>query len=227
MQLTFFDTSNDVQFRKPTLQIVNPQSTISKIPGLQYFTDFISKDEHRVLWQAINKETWLTDIKRRVQHYGWKYDYKARSIDYSMYLGELPFWVQPIAERLYQLNYLSKLPDQLIINEYQPGQGITNHVDCEPCFGEIIISVSLGSACIMDLINLKSKEKIELMLEPRSLVIISGEARHNWTHGIAARKTDIYNGIKTERGMRISLTFRNVIIKAPASAFPSSCLVPK
>ncbi len=81
---------------------------------MQYIQEFISKDEHRELWQAINQETWLTDLRRRVQRYGWKYDYKARSIDYSMYLGELPPWVKPFAKRLHQSNYLSKLPDQLI-----------------------------------------------------------------------------------------------------------------
>jgi alkylated DNA repair dioxygenase AlkB len=142
----------------------------------------------------------------------WKYDYKARSIDYTMFLGELPKWVKPFAERLFQSGYLPMVPDQLIINEYQPGQGIANHVDCEPCFGETIISVSLGSNCVMDFINLKTKEKLEVMLEPRSLVVISGEARHNWTHGIAARKADNFNGIKVERQLRISMTFRNVIL---------------
>jgi len=28
-----------------------------------------------------------------VQHYGYRYDYKARTIDHSMRLGELPQWV--------------------------------------------------------------------------------------------------------------------------------------
>jgi alkylated DNA repair dioxygenase AlkB len=183
-----------------------------EIKGMKYIQDFITIEEEQYLVSAINKEPWLTDLKRRVQHYGWKYDYKARSIDYSMYLGELPIWVQPFAERLFQIGYLPKIPDQLIINEYLPGQGIANHVDCEPCFGETIISLSLCSACVMDFINLKTKEKIEIMLEPKSLVIISGEARHGWTHGIAARKVDNHNGIKTERQLRISLTFRNVIL---------------
>lgn len=213
MQLNIFETSNDQQIRATSNSApINSQSNLLKISGLQYVMDFISKEEHQELWQAINKETWLTDLKRRVQHYGWRYDYKARSIDYAMFLGELPPWAKPFADRLHQSNYLSKVPDQLIINEYQPGQGIANHIDCEPCFGETIISVSLGSSCVMDFIDFKTKEKIEVMLEPRSLVIISGEARHNWTHGIAARKMDNYNGIKTERKLRISMTFRNVIL---------------
>jgi alkylated DNA repair dioxygenase AlkB len=213
MQLNFFDTSKSHQIRTiSNFQNPNPSSALLKIPGLKYVPQFISNEEHNELLQAINKEKWLTDLKRRVQHYGWKYDYKARSIDYSMYLGELPNWAKSIAERLHQLSYISKIPDQLIINEYQPGQGIANHVDCEPCFGETIISVSLGSACVMDFINIKSKEKIEIMLEPRSLVIITGEARHDWSHGIASRKTDEFNGVKKERQVRVSLTFRNVIL---------------
>lgn len=214
MQLNIFDTNSTQPIRNPNRQELNSAHTIAKISGLKYITNFISKDEHQELWQAINREPWLTDLKRRVQHYGWKYDYKARSIDYSMFLGKLPSWVKSYGDRLFQSGYLLNVPDQLIINEYQPGQGIANHVDCEPCFGETIISVSLGSNCVMDFINLRTKEKIEVMLEPRSLVIISGEARHNWTHGIAARKTDYFNGIKSERQLRISMTFRNVVINS-------------
>jgi alkylated DNA repair dioxygenase AlkB len=212
MQLNIFDTSNTQSIINSNIQAINSASVIAKITGLKYVPNFISKDEHTELWQAINREPWLNDLKRRVQHYGWRYDYKARSIDYSMFLGELPMWAKTLADRLQQSNYLSKVPDQLIINEYQPGQGIANHVDCEPCFGETIISVSLGSPCVMDFINLKSKEKIKVMLEPRSLVVISNEARHNWTHGIATRKTDNFNGNKTERQLRISMTFRNVTV---------------
>jgi alkylated DNA repair dioxygenase AlkB len=214
MQLNIFDTNIIQPIRNANSQILNSAATIAKVSGLKYIPEFITKEEHEQLWRAINSETWLTDLKRRVQHYGWKYDYKARSIDYSMYLGELPNWAQHFGDRLFQAGHLSKIPDQLIINEYQPGQGIANHVDCEPCFGETIISVSLGSNCVMDFINLKTKEKLEVMLEPRSLVVISGEARHKWTHGIAARKTDNFNGVKFERRLRISMTFRNVILNA-------------
>lgn len=200
-----FDTAN-------AFQQSNQESSIVKIPGLKYIPDFLSQKEHSDLWLATNKEVWITDIKRRVQHYGWKYDYKLRSIDYSMYLGEFPDWVKSVALRLVQKRYMSKMPDQLIINEYLPGQGIANHVDCEPCFEDTIVSISLGTNCIMDLINLKTKEKIEILLEPKSLVIISGEARYNWTHGIAARRADNINGTKFERKLRISMTFRNVIL---------------
>ncbi len=186
---------------------------IVAINGLTYIPNFIDKLEVKSFVDAINSEKWLSDIKRRVQHYGYKYDYKARSIDYSMFIGQLPHWAMTMAKRLFDEKYINELPDQLIINEYEPGQGIANHVDCEPCFGDTVISISLGSSCVMDFVNVKTKQKIEIMLESGSLVVLSGDARHKWTHGIAQRKTDNFNGIKTDRKLRISMTFRKVTLK--------------
>lgn len=186
---------------------------ISRIQGLAYIPNFIDKLEVKNFIASINAESWLSDIKRRVQHYGYKYDYKARSIDYSMFLGQLPDWALPMAQKLCDEKYIDTVPDQLIINEYKPGQGIANHIDCEPCFGGTVISISLGSSCVMDFINVQTKQKIQVMLESGSLVVLTGEARHKWTHGIAQRKTDNFNGIKTNRQLRISMTFRKVILK--------------
>lgn len=49
-----------------------------QIEGLTYIPNYITKDE---LWSVIYQQSWLTDIKRRTQHYGYKYDYKARKTD--------------------------------------------------------------------------------------------------------------------------------------------------
>lgn len=185
---------------------------ISNVTGLTYVPNFLSKEEEISLIESIMSEKWLTDIKRRVQHYGYKYDYKSRSIDYSMFIGPLPSWALLYANKLQQEKHIDKVPDQLIVNEYLPGQGIANHTDCEPCFDETIISISLGSNCIMDFINLKTKQKVQVLLKRRSLVILNGDARYKWSHGIPKRKTDEFNGRRFERGTRISMTFRKVII---------------
>lgn len=198
---------------KLTISPMQVDNYAFKIPGLLYVPNFITKEEESLLINVINSQSWLADIKRRVQHYGYKYDYKARTINYSMFLGPLPIWAMAIAKRLLQEGYISQEPDQLIINEYLPGQGIANHVDCEPCFGDSVISISLASNCVMDFVNINTRQKIELMLETRSLVVISNEARYKWTHGITQRKSDFYNGVKYGRKIRISMTFRKVIIK--------------
>ncbi len=209
-------------FSQPADNTVNSESTLVQndvgcISGLQYIPNFIDSKEESGLVEAVQNEHWLADIRRRVQHYGYKYDYKARAIDYSMYLGPLPSWTNSICRRLVERNYLQQSPDQMIVNEYLPGQGIANHVDCEPCFGETIISISLCSSCMMDFVNVRSKKKIEVFLQPRSLVVINGDARHLWSHGIPARKSDFFNDTRFERQTRISITFRNVILKRRVS----------
>jgi hypothetical protein len=37
---------------------------------------------------------------------------------------------------------------------------------------------------------------------------MDGEARYLWTHGIAPRRKDAWNGASFKRGHRVSVTFR-------------------
>lgn len=182
------------------------------IPGLIYVANYLSPREQTQFLNTIDQQIWLTDLKRRVQHYGYRYDYKTRSIDPAMYLGALPAWIAPLAERLYADTYIAVVPDQVIINEYQPGQGIADHVDCLPCFGDTILSITLGSACVMNYTHIRTKTVVPVLLEPGSLIVMDGEARTLWKHGIPARKTDEYGGWTIVRKRRVSMTFREVIL---------------
>ena len=53
-------------------------------------------------------------------------------------------------------------------------------------------------------------ETTDLYLEPRSLVIMTGEVRYNWLHSIATRRLDRVNGLLKFRHRRVSLTFRKL-----------------
>jgi hypothetical protein len=57
------------------------------IKGLYICENIITEDEEHNLLCEINKKIWLTDLSRRVQHYGYKYDYKKRKIDKNDYVG--------------------------------------------------------------------------------------------------------------------------------------------
>jgi alkylated DNA repair dioxygenase AlkB len=179
------------------------------VRGLVYLEQLLSVDAQRHIIAEVDALPWQTDLKRRVQHCGYKYDYKARAVDPSMYVGPLPLFAVEVAQQLRQHNLIVDLPDQLIVNEYQPGQGITAHVDCVPCFKDRIVTVSLGSACEMDFMNLTTRETLHAWLKSGSALLLSGEARYDWTHEIKGRKTD--RGIRRDR--RVSLTFRNVILQ--------------
>src|SRR5690349_21415561 len=99
------------------------------VPGLTYVAGYVTEPDEAALLAAVDAEPWLATLKRRVQHYGYRYDYKARTVDPAMFLGPLPGWAQPLAARLVADGHMRSAPDQLIVNEYQPGQGITAHVD--------------------------------------------------------------------------------------------------
>src|SRR5262245_12920410 len=111
-----------------------------------------------------------------------------------MYLGPPPARVQSITADPRNRSVMRRLPYPLIVTEYEPGQGIARLVDCLPCFDETIGSLTLGSACVMEFTRIKSREKIPLFLGPRSLVVLSGEARYDWRHAIPGRKSDEHDG---------------------------------
>lgn len=181
------------------------------IAGLSYIPHYIDESTEAILLKIIDSQPRMNDLKRRVQHYGWRYDYKARNVTSDLRIGALPDWLQRYAVRLQQGGLFTEMPDQVIINEYLPGQGISAHIDCVPCFAETIASLSLESPCVMEFTHSNTGEKSSLLLEPRSLLVLSGDARYVWQHAIAGRKTDRYQGQTISRTRRISLTFRKVI----------------
>ncbi len=183
-----------------------------RISGIVYISDFIDENTEAELIKTIDEQPWKHDLKRQVQHYGYAYDYKARGVTVDSKLGDIPQWLQVYCEKLKDYRFFEQTPDQVIVNEYQIGQGISAHIDCIPCFGKTIAIISLGSPCIMDFTNSKTGGKVPVLLEQRSLATLSGDARYIWQHAIAQRKTDKYNSEIIQRKRRVSLTFRNVII---------------
>jgi len=183
------------------------------VPGLKYVAGYVTGPDEAALLAAVDAEPWRGDLKRRVQHYGYRYDYTARTVDASMYLGPLPAWAQPLAARLVADGHMAAEPDQLIVNEYEPGQGISAHVDSVPCFGPAVCSVTLGSQCVMELSPVEGGEAEALLLERGSLLVLAGDARYKWRHGIRGRKTDTVGDQELSRGRRVSLTFRTVIVE--------------
>lgn len=50
-----------------------------------------------------------------------------------MDLGSLPAWAAEIAGNLHRMGLFDRSQDQVIVNEYNPVQGIGAHIDCKPC----------------------------------------------------------------------------------------------
>ncbi|KAF7297149.1 hypothetical protein MIND_00947900 [Mycena indigotica] len=106
---------------------------------------------------------------------------------------------------------------QAIVNLYNPGEGISSHVDLLGRYADGIVGVSLGSACVMHFTRTSStmgeEQTADVFLPERSVIVLSGEARYKWAHGIERRFEDVVNGenasvVSVPRGLRISVTFR-------------------
>ena len=191
---------------------VNP---IECVNGLYYLKDFLSPLEQEDCVKRVDaaNDQWLNDLSRRVQHYGWRYDYKARAITPDMHIGVLPDWLEAIAQKLYHevelpngIKLFNKPPEQVIINEYEAGQGIAMHIDHRG-FGPTICTISLIENWEMDF-RLRKNDKQPALLETGSCVFLTEESRYDWQHGIAPLKKERVS--KIPRGRRISLTFRTV-----------------
>jgi alkylated DNA repair dioxygenase AlkB len=135
-------------------------------------------------------------------------DYRNGILVASTYIGSLPDWADNIAKRLHSDRLIASVPDQVTVNEYLPGQGVSSHVDCTACFGDTIITLSLGSSCVMDFTHPQTQQKASVLLLPGSVLASQKAARYLWKHGIAAREVDTYKGKEFVRTRRISVTFR-------------------
>ncbi|ONK55728.1 uncharacterized protein A4U43_C10F390 [Asparagus officinalis] len=207
-----------------------------EIPGIYLVRDFVTAEQEQELLQAVDARPWKSLAKRRVQHYGYEFLYETRNVDSRQFLGELPSFVSPILEKISSFPHLddnkSRLKiDQLTVNEYPPGVGLSPHIDTHSAFDEFIFSLSLAGPCIMEFRryqhgtwrpqpsedNGTEADKCSniirkaIFLPPRSMLLLSGEGRYAWHHYIPHHKIDLVGEQVVKRcKRRVSFTFRKV-----------------
>jgi len=173
--------------------------------GLVCTTEVIDTQTERELlaWIDDEKREWTPAPGGRVVlQFGYSYLYETKTVGVA---PPIPDLLDRLMDSLVERKLLGRKPNQILINKYEPGQGISAHTDAK-CFGDEISSLSLQSATTM-----LFGGSFTHRLLPRSLVVMSGNARWRITHAIPARKRDP----EGPRGRRISLTFRFV---PPASS---------
>lgn len=156
--------------------------------GINIIKDFISEEQEKELITKIDQQEWLDIYARRVQHYGYLYEYRTRGL--KKLPGGIPSWLIPKGLD----TYLS--PEQIIVNEYLSGQGISPHTDAA-CFGPVIASLSMGADTIMTFEG--NMVSADMKLPRRSLLVLSGNGRYKYKHSIN------HKGDK-----RVSITYRTL-----------------
>lgn len=171
--------------------------------GLRHQPDLIAPDEEAELVRHLERLTFRPfefqgfTGRRRVASFGWRYVFDGSGLQEA---EPLPDFALPLRERAAGFAGLpAPLLEQLLITEYQPGATIGWHRD-RPVFGEVV-GLSLLTAAPLRF-RRRSGERWErrtLLVEPRSAYHLSGAARTEWEHSIAALD-----------GLRYSLTFRTL-----------------
>ena len=194
----------------------NFRRTELDIPGAVYLRGFMDGAWCDEVLEKVDMNPWIDarsedghllgykNFKRRIQFHGWKYDYMGRRV--GDYIDPLPRWLERIAIKV--TPYFGEAPDQVVVNDYRAGVGISHHAD-SATFGPVIASVSIGDAWEMELKRGGRTEHV--MLEHGSALILSGESRTEWTHGIMPKKTEDTVAGTRKRKRRVSITFRTVV----------------
>lgn len=127
-----------------------------------------------------------------------------------------------------------RAPNHVLINEYNPGQGIMPHKD-GPAYYPVVCTISLGASLCLDIYRTGNDGQKEerpawrILQEPRSLLVTTDQMYTDYMHGIAdvveeddlgpmtianwallGCPEDLISG-SFQRQSRTSLTFRDVV----------------
>ena len=181
------------------------------VPGLVVLHDFLSDEEEALLLELASAEKperrpeWLS---------GSDYEHVCAT---QPRIPSLEFYVllRSICRRLERDGHLSHMPGTLTINWYEPWEGLRPHTDNPDVIAEDVVSISLGSSCVMDFALVADPcTSHAVLLRPGTVMIQRGEARYLWTHGIApgrsqrlpaASSADEGSPRMLERGYRTSV----------------------
>jgi alkylated DNA repair dioxygenase AlkB len=159
------------------------------LPGLRFTGEIVDISEEQALIAALTPlplqpfefQGWLG--KRQVTSFGWRYDFTEARFARA---PDLPDFLLPLRD---QAAALAGLPGedlvQTLITRYDPGAGIGWHRD-RPVF-DTVVGISLLSDATLRFRRRTPQgfDRFALPAPARSAYVLSGEARHDWEHGIS------------------------------------------
>ncbi|OIW01764.1 hypothetical protein TanjilG_03902 [Lupinus angustifolius] len=210
LELVFGQSSSDSEGEDEEVRF--HWEEIREVKGLWVSRNFLSPHKQSTLFSNVHSENWFTQP----------------SNNQAMRFGDLPSWATELSHSVRDsvlaasdddqllplpLDLLLRQPlfDQMIVNQYQPGEGICAHVDLLR-FEDGIAIVSLESSCVMHFTSVDNElVSVPVLLNPGSLVVMSGEARYRWKHEINRRPGfQTWEGHELDQMRRTSVTLRKL-----------------
>jgi alkylated DNA repair protein alkB homolog 6 len=182
---------------------------LGSIPTLHYLPDAIRADDataiiHFIETGAIEggQSVWQMLRTRRLQCWGGQ---PPDALNAKVTLEPLPTWLDHLIDSLISVGIFDSekhdhtlgipccpRPNHVLINEYQPHQGIIHHTDGPRYFPQVAI-ISLGSPCVFSFRTKLASHQIgehdagdvvQLVLQPNSILLFSGELYSSHLHGL-------------------------------------------
>ncbi|XP_028920158.1 alpha-ketoglutarate-dependent dioxygenase alkB homolog 6 isoform X2 [Ornithorhynchus anatinus] len=117
-------------------------------PAIYYIPDFVSEEEEEYLLRQVYnapKPKWTQLSGRKLQNWG------GLPHPRGMVPERLPAWLRRYTDKITSLGVFGgRRANHVLINEYQPGQGIMPHED-GPLYYPRVSTISLGSHTLLDL----------------------------------------------------------------------------
>ncbi|CCW63857.1 unnamed protein product [Phytomonas sp. EM1] len=227
---------------------------VGSIPSIFYLPDYLTPEEEEVILASVRETPTAlktTLPKRTAQEWGGALCEVCRGGFVSE--GNFPAWVRSCSDRLLRdgLFTPSTFPNAVRVHEYAAGEGIGPHVD-GPIYVPVVAVLSLGGAAAMGFAPrtpphetspmehyedtfrfadgpIARRGRVQtVVLEPRSLLLFTGDAYFFHPHGVSdaavdelapeiagavvnrhlLREPDIQRVV---RGYRVSVTIRNLL----------------
>jgi len=121
-------------------------SRVGPIPHTSYIPDYVTAEEEQRILQNVyaSQAKWTQLSGRRLQNHGGLVHPKG------LLQTPLPSWLNPLLTRLHETTgvYGGQPPNHVLINAYQPGEGIMPHEDGPSYFPGVCI-LSLGGHAVI------------------------------------------------------------------------------
>jgi alkylated DNA repair protein (DNA oxidative demethylase) len=173
------------------------------IDGLRYAEALIGPGEEEQLIERLlatdlapfRFHGWLGN--RKTRSFGWRYDFDDASFAPT---EPIPGWLLPLRESA--AVFAGLRPGDFVhvlLARYDPGAGIGWHRDRDVF--ERVVGISLAAPATLRFRRRRAEgfDRVNLHVEPRSAYLLSGQARWDWEHSIAAGDL-----------LRFSITFRTM-----------------
>uniref|UniRef100_A0A8C5S753 Alpha-ketoglutarate-dependent dioxygenase alkB homolog 7, mitochondrial n=1 Tax=Laticauda laticaudata TaxID=8630 RepID=A0A8C5S753_LATLA len=181
--------------------------------GTSVTPDFISEEEEALLARELEPQL----RRHRYQDEHWDGAiHKYRETEKSYWSKEC----NEILQRVRNAAFPPGVPQltQVHVLDLDKSGYIKPHVDSVKFCGCSIAGLSLLSTSVMHLVSEQNPQDwLDLLLERRSLYILRGPARYEFTHEILKDEESFFDGRKVTRERRISVICRNLPLPEESS----------